>query len=686
MRGKKQYNKIGINSGTNLVTICKEDKMDTISQKTINTIRVLAAEMIQKANSGHPGLPLGSAPMAYTLWADKMSHNPKNPKWENRDRFVLSAGHGSSLIYSLLHLFEYGLTMDDLKSFRQEGSLTPGHPEYGHTVGVETTTGPLGQGIATAVGMAMAERHLAAEFNKEGYDIVDHYTYALVGDGCLMEGISYEAAALAGTLKLGKLIVLYDSNNITIEGDTQIAFRENVRARFEAQGFETFLVEDGNDVEAISKALDAAKANLDKPSFIEVKTQIGYGCPKKQGKASAHGEPLGADNIVEMKAFLGAHSDEFYVADDVRAHMSELVKQGAEKEAAWNKLFADYKVAYPELAAKWEAWHSDEAVDLSDLYAKYTDPAGKKATRNASFEVINEMVKKVPNIFGGSADLAPSTKTYMNGLGDFSAEDYSGCNLHFGIREHAMGAVANGIAVHGGLKTFCSTFFVFSDYMKNPMRLASLMKLPVTYVLTHDSIGVGEDGPTHQPIEQLAMLRSTPNFVVFRPADAKETVAAWEYALNSKSEPVAIVLTRQDLPYLEGTGKEAQKGAYVVAGTKPQDADIILIGSGSEVQLAVGAVKELEAAGIKAAAVSMSSMDVFEEQSKEYKESVLPSNKTKRVAIEALSSFGWHKYTGLEGEVISLDTFGESAPAGLIFKKHGFTVEHVVEVAKGLLK
>ena len=659
--------------------------MDTISRKTINSIRVLAAEAVQKANSGHPGLPLGSAPMAYTLWADFMNHNPKNPKWENRDRFVLSAGHGSTLLYALLHLFEYGLTMEDLKAFRQEGSLTPGHPEYGHTVGIETTTGPLGQGIATAVGMAMAERHLAAKFNKEGYDIVDHYTYALVGDGCLMEGISYEAAAMAGTLKLGKLIVLYDSNDITIEGDTQIAFREDVRARFEAQGFETFFVEDGNDIDAIAKALKEAKANLDKPSFIEIKTQIGYGCPKKQGKASAHGEPLGVDNIVEMKEFLGHHHDEFFVSEDVRAHMSELVKQGEEKELEWNKLFDAYRAAYPELAAEWEKWHSDEAISL-DIYDNYTDPQGKKATRNASYDVINHMAGIVPNIFGGSADLAPSTKTYMNGKGDFSAEDYSGNNLHFGIREHAMGAVANGIVVHGGLKAFCSTFFVFSDYMKNPMRLAALMKLPVTYVLTHDSIGVGEDGPTHQPIEQLAMLRSTPNMVTFRPADAKETVAAWEYALNSKTEPVAIVLTRQDLPYLEKTGAEAKKGAYVVAGVKPQDSDIILIGSGSEVQLVVGAVKELEAEGIKATAVSMSSMDVFENQSKEYKESILPSNKTKRVAVEALSSFGWHKYTGFEGQVISMDQFGESAPAARIFEKYGFTVEHVVEVAKEVLK
>ena len=658
--------------------------MDAVSQKTINTIRVLAAEAIQKANSGHPGLPLGSAPMAYTLWADHMNHNPKNPKWENRDRFVLSAGHGSALLYTLLHLFEYGLTMEDLKNFRQEGSLTPGHPEYGHTVGIETTTGPLGQGIATAVGMAMAERYLAEHFNKEGFNLVDHYSYALVGDGCLMEGISYEAAALAGTLGLGKLIVLYDSNNITIEGDTQIAFRENVRARFEAQGFETFLIEDGNDTKAISEVLAKAKANTSKPSFIEVKTQIGYGCPKKQGKASAHGEPLGADNIAEMRTFLEHHNEEFFVSDDVRAHMAEIVKVGADKEAAWQELFAAYEKAYPELAKEWKTWHSGEEISL-DIYNNYTDEAGKKATRIASFEVINHMANQVANVIGGSADLAPSTKTYMNGKADFSAEDYSGRNLHFGIREHAMGAIANGIAVHGGLKTFCSTFFVFSDYMKNPMRLAALMKLPVTYVLTHDSIGVGEDGPTHQPIEQLAMLRSTPNMVTFRPADAKETVAAWEYALNSKTEPVAIVLTRQDLPYLAKTGAEAKKGAYVVAGVEPKEADIILIATGSEVQLVVGAVNALAAEGIKATAVSMPSMDVFENQPKAYKDAILPPNKTKRVAVEALSSFGWHKYTGLEGQVIAMDNFGESAPAGLIFEKNGFTIENVVKVAKEVL-
>ena len=530
----------------------------------------------------------------------------------------------------------------------------------------------------------MAEKHLASEFNKDGYPIVDHYTYTLVGDGCLMEGISYEAAALAGTLKLGKLIVLYDSNNITIEGNTSIAFKENVRARFEAQGFETFLVEDGNDTAAIEKAIAAAKNNLEKPSFIEIKTQIGYGCPKKQGKAAAHGEPLGIENIAEMRAFLEHHDKEFFVEDEVKQHINALNEKGAAKEADWNKLFESYTKEYPELAKKWAAWHSEEEISL-DIYEKYTDTSKKMATRVASFEVINHMAEVVDNMIGGSADLAPSTKTYMNGKGDFSSEDYTGRNLHFGIREHAMGAVANGIALHGGLKTFCSTFFVFCDYMKNPMRLASLMKLPVTYVLTHDSIGVGEDGPTHQPIEQLAMLRSTPNLVTFRPADAKETIAAWEYALNSKTEPVAIVLSRQDLPFLEKSGKEAKKGAYVVAGVESKDADVILIATGSEVKLIVGAVEELASQGIKATAVSMPSMDAFEEQSEDYKDMILPANKTKRVVVEALTSFGWHKYTGFEGKVISLDHFGESAPADKIFAKNGFTVENVVNQAKQIL-
>ena len=642
------------------------------------------SEAIQKANSGHPGLPLGSAAMAYTLWAKHMNHNPKYPNWENRDRFILSAGHGSALLYSLLHIFEYGLTIEDLQNFRQEGSLTPGHPEFGHTIGVEMTTGPLGQGIASAVGMAMAEKHLAAHFNRPNFEIVDHYTYVLVGDGCLQEGIAYEAASLAGTLNLDKLIVFYDSNNITIEGNTSISFTENVRGRFEAQGFKTFLVEDGNDTEAISKAIEEAKA-ADQQSFIEVKTQIGYGCPAKQGKASAHGEPLGADNITAMREFLGHHDQTFFVEEEVKNHIADFLTESAEKEEAWNELLEAYAEQYPELAEEWDMWYAGEAVSLEELYAKYSDTSKALATRQVSYEVINAMANLVPNVFGGSADLAPSTKTYMEGKGDFSKEDYNGQNLHFGIREHAMAAIANGIALHGGLKAFCSTFFVSSDYMKNSMRLAALMNLPVTYVLTHDSIGVGEDGPTHQPIEQLAMLRSTPNMTVFRPADGKETVAAWEYALNSTEEPVSIVLTRQNLPYLAGTGEDAQNGAYIIGDVQSQDADIILIATGSKVNLIDTAAKELAKEGIKAAVVSMPSMDVFENQEPAYREEILPANKTKRVAVEALTSFGWHKYTGFEGAVISLDTFGESAPAEKIFAKHGFSVENVVKVAKEVL-
>lgn len=655
-----------------------------MKNKTINTIRVLAAESIQAANSGHPGLPLGAAPAAFTLWAEHLKHNPKNPNWLNRDRFVLSAGHGSALLYTLLHLFQYGLTVEDLKNFRQEGSLTPGHPEYQHTTGVEMTTGPLGQGIASAVGMAMAERHLATHFNRPGYEIVDHYTYALVGDGCLMEGISYEAASLAGCLNLDKLIVLYDSNQITIEGDTSIAFTESVHERFKAHGFSTFVVEDGNDIEAISKAIEAAKASPH-PSLIEIKTIIGYGCATRQGTPSAHGEPLGEANLSEMKAFFNHPDTPFYVAPDVTAYMNDVVAQLESYENDWSKTFEAYSKAYPKLAHQWHLWHHHEEVNLEDLYANYSDVSKSLATRQASYEVINTLSQRVPNLIGGSADLAPSTKTYMNNLGDFSAQDYSGKNLHFGIREHAMAAIANGLALHGGLKTFCSTFFVFSDYMKNSMRLAALMKLPVTYVLTHDSIGVGEDGPTHQPIEHLAMLRSMPNMITFRPADAKETIAAWEYALNSKDEPVSIVLSRQNLPYLAHTGAKAHYGAYSIGTIKPEEADVLLIATGSETHLIEKAAQLLETEGIKAAAISMPSMDVFEKQSLDYKNSILPPTQTKRIAVEALSSFGWHKYTGLEGKVIALDHFGESAPAPLLFEKYGFTVEHIVEEAKNLL-
>ncbi len=653
-----------------------------IDQLTINTIRILSAEAVEKANSGHPGLPMGAAPMAYTLWSRVLKHNPANPAWADRDRFILSAGHGSMLIYSLLHLFGYGLTIDDLKNFRQWDSKTPGHPEYGHTPGVEVTTGPLGQGIANAVGMAIAEAHLAAKFNRPGYNIVDHYTYALSGDGCMMEGISGEAASLAGTLGLGKLIVLYDSNSITIEGSTDIAFTEDVGKRFEAYGWQVLHVEDGNDVEAIHARLEEAKQDLDRPSLIIIKTQIGYGCPAKQGKASAHGEPLGKENLQCAKEFLNFNTEEsFFVPKEVRDHMKVLAEKGRKAEEEWNRLFEAYEKEYPDLAVEWREWHTpglkDGIADIEEIWAF----EGKAATRNSSGEVLNRLAKYVPNLIGGSADLAPSNKSYMKNRGDFSKADRSGSNLHFGVREHAMAAIANGMAVHGGLKPYVATFFVFSDYMKHSMRLSALMKLPVVYVLTHDSIGVGEDGPTHQPIEHLAALRSMPNFTVIRPADSRETAAAWLLALSRTDGPTALVLTRQNLPLLDGTGKDAFKGAYILSDSEKETPDIILLATGSEVQLILQAKALLKAQGIDARVVSMPSWEIFEEQSEAYKESVLPKGVKARLAVEAGSSFGWHKYTGFDGDIISIDCFGASAPADTLFKEFGFTVENVVNKA-----
>lgn len=661
--------------------------MNKIDQLTVDTIRLLSADAIEKAKSGHPGLPLGAAPMAYTLWAKHMKHNPKNSKWQDRDRFVLSAGHGSMLEYSLLSLFGYGLTMEDLKNFRQLGSLTPGHPEYGHTNGVEVTTGPLGQGIANAVGMAIAETHLAAKFNTKEHAIVDHYTYAISGDGCLMEGISGEAASLAGTLGLGKLILMYDSNNITIEGDTNIAFREDVAKRFDAYGWQVLHVEDGNDMEAISKAIETAKLELNKPSLIEIKTIIGFSCAKKQGTASAHGEALGEANIVEMKNCLGWNLEPFTVPTEVTKHMENITSALGEKEAAWNTLYAQYSQKNPQLAKEYEEWQSgDLSVDLLDLPEMWKFE-GKAATRSSSGDIINILAKHVPNLIGGSADLAPSNKTYMKGRGDFSMEDRTGSNLHFGVREHAMAAIANGMYVHGGLKPFVSTFFVFADYMKGAMRLSSLMNLPVVYVLTHDSIAVGEDGPTHEPIEHLASLRSLPNFNVFRPADSKETAAGWYAAMTSKSTPTALILTRQNLPLYEETSTEALKGAYVLKTYEEQgkNPDIILMASGSEVEFIYEGAKLLHEQGIKARVVSMPCIDIFEAQTKEYKESILPKNVRTRLAVEAGSSFGWHKYVGLDGDTICIDRFGASAPAEALFKEFGFTTENVVAKALKLL-
>ena len=651
--------------------------MNQLDTRCINTIRVLAADAVQKANSGHPGAPMGMAPMAYALWQKEMRHSPRNPKWPNRDRFVLSSGHASALLYTLLHLYGYGLTMDDLKAFRQWGSKTPGHPEYGHTVGVETTTGPLGQGVANAVGFAMAEAHLAAKFNRPGFPIVDHYTYAICGDGCMMEGIASEAASLAGTLGLGKLILLYDDNDISIEGNTNIAMREDVPARFAAYGWHVQKVQDGNDADQIAAAVEAAKQDP-RPSLIVVPTTIGYGCPAKAGKASAHGEPLGAENLAATKAFLGMSEESFYVDAEVYAHAAEKVEAGAADEQAWNDLFARYAQAYPDLAKEWDLWHADKLPFDFESDADLWSFDGPAATRATSGTVLNKLAQRVPNFFGGSADLAPSNKSDIKGAGDFSKENYAGGNLHFGVRGHAMAAICNAIALHGGLRAYAATFFVFSDYMKNAMRLSALMKLPVTYILTHDSIGVGEDGPTHEPIEQLAGLRATPNLLVFRPADGKETTAGWEVALTS-GLPTCLVLTRQNLPQYEGSGVAALKGGYVLADSDKPTPDAILMASGSEVEQAMGAKALLKEQGVDVRVVSMPCMELFDEQDAAYRESVLPAAVRARVAVEAGATMPWYKYVGLDGAVIGLDHYGASAPAKLLFEQFGFTAQHVCE-------
>jgi len=659
--------------------------MSNIDNLSVNAIRVLSADAVQKANSGHPGLPLGAAAIGYELWANHLNHNPKNPSWENRDRFVLSGGHGSTLLYSLLHLFGYGLTLDDLKNFRQWGSKTPGHPEYGVTTGVEASTGPLGAGMAMAVGMAMAETHLAAKFNKEGYPVVDHYTYVLGGDGCMMEGINYEAFSLAGTLKLNKLIVLYDSNKISIEGNTDIAFTEDVPARFKAMGFKVLEVKDGNDISEIGKAIEEAKADKEGPSFIKINTKIGFGSPK-EGTADVHGAPLGADNIIAMKKTLGWPSEEpFFVPDEVYENYKAKAENLAKKEEEWNKLFKEYCEKFPEMKTLWDEYKdetkADKLLDDEDFWS-YDEKAD--ATRNLSGKVLNKLSAKLPTLFGGSADLAPSNKSYVNGAGDYSAENYAGRNVHFGVRELAMTGIGNGLVLHG-LKAYVSTFFVFSDYVKPMARLASLMEIPLTFILTHDSIGVGEDGPTHEPIEQLAEFRAMPNFNVFRPADATETIAAWYSAVTSKETPTALVLTRQNLPQLAGSSKEALKGGYVVADSSKETPDAIIIASGSEVSLSIEAKEVLAKEGVDVRVVSMPCMDIFEKQSIEYKEKVLPKAVRARVAVEALSEFGWGKYVGLDGKTVCLDRFGASAPAGVLFKEFGFTVDNVVKTVKSVL-
>jgi len=661
--------------------------LSNVENTSVNAIRILAAEMIQKAKSGHPGLPMGCAPIAYELWGRHLSHNPKNPKWLNRDRFILSGGHGSAMLYSLLHLFGYGLTMEDLMDFRQLGSLTPGHPEYGHTVGVEATTGPLGAGMGMAVGMAVAEAHLAEKFNKPGYPVYDHYTFALGGDGCMMEGISSEAFSLAGTLGLSKLIVIYDSNRISIEGSTDIAFTENVQKRMEAFGFQTIDVADGTNLAAIGRAIEEAKADTVRPSFITVHTEIGYGCPAKQGKASAHGEPLGEENLQAAKKNLGWTAEPFTVPEEVYADYAAKAARGEEAEAKWNAMFAEWQAKFPEAAALHDKFYDKKAIQAVMEDESFW-AAGEKpnASRALSGNIINKIKDIVPSLMGGSADLAPSNKTEMKGEGFFSREDRSGRNMHFGVRELAMAAIANGMALHGGVTPYVATFFVFSDYVKPMMRLAALMGLPVTYVLTHDSIGVGEDGPTHEPIEQLAMLRSLPNLQVFRPADAVETAAAWYTALADTTCPTAMALTRQNLALIPSSREGALKGGYVIADSVKEIPDGIIMATGSEVGISLEAKAILAEEGKDVRVVSMPCMELFDQQPAEYREAVLPKAVRARVAVEAASDFGWGKYIGLDGAAVCMEGFGASAPAGLLFEKFGFTRENVAETMRRLLK
>lgn len=659
----------------------------TIDQLAIDTIRTLSIDAINAANSGHPGLPMGAAPMAYSLWSEHLNHNPANAKWFNRDRFVLSAGHGSALLYSLLHLFGYKVSLDDLKQFRKLNSATPGHPEYGHTDGVDATTGPLGQGIAMAVGMAMAEAHLAAKFNRDGFPVVDHYTYALVGDGCLMEGISYEAMSMAGHMKLGKLIVLYDSNDISLDGELSLSFGEDVRKRAESANWHYLRVEDGNDIAAISAAIAAAKRHAEQPTIIEIRTIIGYGS-KAAGTNKVHGAPLGQEEAKATKEVYGWHyEEEFTVPDEVRAHFARLKEQGAGKEAEWNRLFDAYSAQYPaegkELAA---AIEGKVAIDAADILT--FDSAKSISTRVASGEAINHFVKSIPSIFGGSADLSHSTMTDIKGEGKYAIDSYAGRNVYFGVREHAMGAAANGMALHGGVKPFVGTFFVFSDYLRPSIRLAALQKLPVIYVFTHDSIAVGEDGPTHEPVEHLAALRTIPGLTVIRPSDANETASAWAYALERKEGPVALILSRQNLPVFEATrgNRDAvAKGGYVLAETNGQP-DVILIATGSEVSLAVNAKAELEKDNVSVRVVAMPSRELFDRQSGDYKQSVLPDSVTKRVAIEAGIALGWDRYAGPGGTVLSIETFGASGSGGAVMEYFGFSVDNVVRLAKNLLK
>ncbi|MDE6200700.1 MAG: transketolase [Clostridiales bacterium] len=654
----------------------------TNEQLTISTLRMLSVEAIEKAKSGHPGICLGAAPMAYTLFAKQLKHNPKDPNFFDRDRFVLSAGHGSALLYSLLHVFGYGLTKEDLMRFRQHTSKTPGHPEYGVTAGVEVSTGPLGQGVANAVGFALAERILANKFNKPDCTLIDHYTYALCGDGCMMEGIENEAASFAAAQKLSKLIVLYDSNRITIEGSIDITFTEDVGKRHEALGWQVIRVNNGEDIDAISAAITLAKDDKDKPSLIIINTTIGYGSPLA-GTSKCHGSPLGADNIKELRKKLGYKMPAFEVPPAVADHVAEMAPVFAKYQTEWNKTVKTYKNKYPEEYEEFQVWRKG-SVDFNELDSIYEKPEKPEAARASGLRILNAIAQKNPFIVGGSADLAPSNLVEIKDGGDVSATE-NGRNIHFGIREHAMGAICNGLYLHGGLLPFCATFTVFSDYMKAAIRMSALMNIPVVYVLSHDSIGVGEDGPTHQPIEQLTGLRAIPGIKVFRPADATETAVAFESAWTGKS-PTAIITSRQNLPQLDCTSTDALYGGYIAADSKNETPDVILIATGSELSLALNAKAELAKDNIDARVVSMPCMELFDIQTVKYKESVLPSNVRARVAIEAGKSSCWYKYVGLDGELCCIDRFGMSAPASILFEICGFNTDNVVKLAKKTIR
>lgn len=659
--------------------------MADTKQLTVNALRVLSAEAIQKANSGHPGMPLGAAPIAYALFQRHLKFNPANVKWDNRDRFILSAGHASALLYSLFHLYGMGISKEDLMNFRQLGSLTPGHPEYGHTAGVETTTGPLGQGIANAVGMAMAEAHLAAKYNKPDFNVVDHYTIALCGDGCLEEGISYEACSFAGANKLGKLILIYDNNDITIEGQLGYTFKEDIAKRFEAQNWEVLhvdLVNNPDNVDLVSDAIEKAKENKDQPSIIICKTHIGYGSPLENSE-KCHGAALGEENLQKTKEALHWEYAPFEAPEEVFTHCAEAAANGAKAEEEWSEMFQRYEEAYPEEAAEYKLRMSGVKPDFASQsdWFEFDKPM---ATRQTSSIILNKIAVQLPSLMGGSADLGPSNLSIMKDTnevkyGDFTPDNYAGRNIHFGIREHAMVAMCNGMQLHGGVDAYCATFFIFTDYCKNAIRLAALMKLPVFYIFTHDSIGVGEDGPTHEPVEQLIALRSIPGLKVFRPADGKETAAAYLSAMSG-TEPTALILSRQALPQYENSGMDALKGGYVLEDCDGKP-DVILMATGSEVELCVKAKAKLAEQGVKARVVSMPCLEEFEKQSEEYKNSVLPRTVRARVCVEAATAHSWYRYAGDYGEIITMESFGASAPAKVLFEHFGFSVDNVVAKA-----